>query len=116
MMRRMPAPPETRKHDFPSGAWTGYHQQAGRKIAQDLELTFADGVVRGAGWDTVGEFVVKGSYDEASGEVRWTKKYTDGHAVACRGFREGRGIWGTWRMRGAKGSGFHIWPVGSDAR
>ncbi len=58
--------------DFPSGPWTGFYQLDGRRLPQDLELTFDDGVIRGGGWDGVGEFVVKGSYDAESGEVRCT--------------------------------------------
>ena len=105
----MPASPDP-PLDFPSGPWTGYWQRGRKKVPQDLELTFADGVVRGAGWDAEGEFVIKGSYDEASGEVRWTRKYADRASVRCRGFRDGRGIWGT--CQGGVGvGGFHVWPL-----
>jgi hypothetical protein len=100
--------------DFPSGPWTGFYQRTGRRHAQDLELSFEGGVIRGAGWDNVGEFVIKGSYYLESREVRWTKKYADGTSVYYRGFREGKGIWGTWRIPGGDHSGFHVWPLDDD--
>lgn len=109
MILRMLA--EATETDFPTGAWTGFYQQTGRRVAQDMELTFADGVIRGAGWDNVGEFVIKGCYDLATREVRWTKKYAGKHNVYYRGFREGVGIWGTYQMPGSKRSGFHVWPL-----
>jgi hypothetical protein len=96
---------------FPSGPWTGYYQEQGSKHVQDLELTFRDGVLTGGGWDSVGDFIVKGSYDEATREVRWTKKYAAAPSVYYRGFREGKGIWGTWQTPKHPQSGFHIWPL-----
>jgi hypothetical protein len=30
--------------------------------------------------------------------------------VAYRGFREGKGIWGTWEITVLNRGGFHIWP------
>jgi hypothetical protein len=109
MMRRMFA--AALDTDFPSGPWTGFYQQTGRRYAQDMELTFEGGVIRGAGWDNQGEFVIKGCYDLESREVRWTKKYVGLHNVYYRGFREGKGIWGTWQMPGQRRAGFHIWPL-----
>jgi hypothetical protein len=76
-----------------------------------MELTFEGGIVRGAGWDNLGEFVIKGSYYLESREVRWTKCYVGKHRVYHRGFREGKGIWGTWRVPGQKRAGFHVWPL-----
>lgn len=105
--------------DFPSGPWTGFYQHRGQRFAQDLELTFDGGVVRGGGWDNVGEFEIKGSYDPGSREVRWTKKYAGQHRVYYHGFREGKGIWGTWEIPGQARSGFHVWPLSAvppDAR
>ncbi|MGE3171732.1 MAG: hypothetical protein AB7O97_03840 [Planctomycetota bacterium] len=99
--------------DFPSGPWTGFYQRTGRRFAQEMELSFDGGVIRGAGWDNVGEFVIKGCYDLDTREVRWTKKYA-GRNVYYRGFREGKGIWGTWREPGKPRAGFHVWPLGAD--
>lgn len=97
--------------DFPSSPWTGFFQLSGRRIPEDLDLTFDGGVIRGSGWDRNGDFVVKGSYDLESRGVRWTKKYASGQRAFYRGFREGRGIWGTWRVESKKQSGFFVWPI-----
>ena len=32
------------------------------------------------------------------------------HDVFYRGFREGKGIWGTWEILWDARGGFHIWP------
>ena len=97
--------------DFPSGPWAGFYQQDGRSYPQQLELTFTGGVVRGGGWDGLGEFSIKGCYELDTREVRWTKCYESGRRLQFRGFREGRGIWGTWQDPGLKRAGFHIWPL-----
>jgi hypothetical protein len=97
--------------DFPSSPWTGFFQLSGRRIPEDLQLQFDGGVVTGAGWDRNGDFIIKGCYDLDSREVRWTKKYGDGRKVLYRGFREGRGIWGTWRIEAGAHAGFMVWPV-----
>lgn len=101
---------EARDADFRSGPWVGFFQVQGVRVHQDLELTFRDGVLRGGGWDVAGDFLVRGSYQLDSGEVRLTKKY-DGYKVTCRGFLDGSGIWGTWQAERRRGSGFHIWPL-----
>lgn len=93
---------------FPSGEWTGYYQQGGR-CRQDLVLTFQNGSVRGRGGDGIGGFSIRGTYDRATLEVTWTKTYYGAHSVHYRGFREGKGIWGTWSMWWDRG-GFCIWP------
>jgi hypothetical protein len=99
---------------FPSGPWRGYyvyndHRGRGR---MDLELKFTTGVVTGSGTDPVGFFTIKGVYDVESLEVNWTKTYPGSHDVLYRGFREGRGIWGTWKILPACAGGFMIWPKG----
>lgn len=99
-------------HDlFPSGPWTGFYNYRPKdKHRMDLELTFAAGKLSGDGNDDVGRFVVHGSYDEQSLECSWTKTYLGQHDVAYRGFREGKGIWGTWEISLFARGGFHIWP------
>lgn len=97
--------------DFVSGPWTGYFLHQGQRVPQDLELTFDAGVLRGGGWDQHGQFLVRGSYRLDSGEVNWTKKYDDGLRLACRGFRDGKGIWGTFRGSERQRGGFHVWPL-----
>jgi hypothetical protein len=52
----------------------------------------------------------RAAFDSTEGECDWTKTYIGAHDVFYRGFREGKGIWGTWEiLRDARG-GFHIWP------
>ena len=95
--------------DFPSGEWVGYWLEGGSRCRQDLVLNFRSGVLSGSGGDSVGAFSIRGSYDVESREVTWTKKYLGAHDVYYRGFREIKGIWGTWEIEGFR-SGFHIWP------
>ena len=66
----------------------------------------------GDGVDDIGRFLIQGRYDAAGGECHWTKQYVGKHSVFYRGFREGRGIWGTWELSRTRG-GFHIWPLSS---
>ena len=76
----------------------------------DLRLTFANGNLSGDGIDDIGRFLIKGRYDAASRECHWTKTYLGSHDVFYRGFREGKGIWGTWEIGILSHGGFHIWP------
>lgn len=98
---------------FPSGDWVGFYTYHGgpRRYLMDVRFTFAHGRISAAGADGIGEFSITGSYDEATRECGWTKRYLGAHAVPYRGFREGKGIWGTWDLGGAAG-GFHLWPIG----
>lgn len=100
--------------EFPSGEWVGYwlepfHGGGPERFRQDMALTFHQGLLTGAGDDSVGPFRIAGRYDTESKEVWWTKQYLGAHSVYYRGFREIRGIWGTWDLDGW-GGGFHIWP------
>ena len=78
----------------------------------DLHLTFANGTMSGDGNDDVGRFRIRGGYDVANRECHWTKGYLGSHDVYYRGFREGKGIWGTWDIGVVGHGGFHIWPKG----
>ena len=78
----------------------------------DLDLCFTNGNMTGTGIDNIGPFSIKGRYDSSNQECYWTKSYLGAHDVFYRGFREGKGIWGTWELRGGRG-GFHIWPLQS---
>jgi hypothetical protein len=77
----------------------------------ELNLGFASGAVTGDGRDDVGTFVIKGKYDGPARECHWTKSYLGAHDVFYRGFREGKGIWGTWEIGILVHGGFHIWPL-----
>jgi hypothetical protein len=96
---------------FPSGPWTGfYNYRPGDRHRMELNLTFASGNMSGGGVDDFGRFLIKGRYDAASHECYWTKTYLSAHDVFYRGFREGKGIWGTWEIAIHSHGGFHIWP------
>lgn len=75
-----------------------------------LHLTFANGMMSGDGNDDLGRFLIKGRYDSQTAESHWTKTYVGAHDVFYRGFREGKGIWGTWEIDNLDHGGFHIWP------
>jgi hypothetical protein len=97
--------------DFPSGEWTGfYNYRPGDRHRMDLQLTFSNGIITGTGNDDVGAFLIKGHYDSQNRECSWRKMYVGGHTVFYRGFREGKGIWGTWEIEVLNHGGFHIWP------
>ncbi|MBI5368679.1 MAG: hypothetical protein HZA54_16710 [Planctomycetes bacterium] len=100
---------------FPSGPWVGFYtyRSIQGKHRMDLSLRFAAGRLSGDGTDPVGFFVLSGRYDRATLDVRWTKTYPGRHQVYYRGFREGRGIWGTWEIAPDTKGGFMIWPKGS---
>ena len=96
---------------FPSGPWVGfYNYRPGDRHRMDLLLTFSSGNMTGDGVDDIGRFLIKGRYDAASRECYWTKSYLGAHDVFYRGFREGKGIWGTWEIKSLSHGGFHIWP------
>jgi hypothetical protein len=101
---------------FPSGPWAGfYNYKPGDRHAMEIHLTFANGMMRGEGRDDVGTFLINGFYESSSGECHWTKSYLGAHDVFYRGFREGKGIWGTWEISIRDHGGFQIWPRGSAA-
>lgn len=76
----------------------------------DLNITFANGQMSGDGNDDIGRFLIRGRYDTTNRECYWTKTYIGAHDVFYRGFREGKGIWGTWEIKTWGHGGFHIWP------
>jgi hypothetical protein len=98
---------------FPSGQWVGFYTYAAgsRRYLMDLILEFRNGVISGEGADGIGFFVIAGHYCAQGGECGWSKTYIGRHSVDYAGFREKKGIWGTWTIAGTRG-GFHIWPIG----
>ncbi len=101
------------KLDYPSGPWTGFfdYGKGAHPFPMDLILNFSGGRITGEGHDPVGGFVISGEYTDG-GECHWTKTYPNSHEVSYRGFRDGKGIWGTWEIRFYSCGGFHIWPLG----
>jgi hypothetical protein len=101
-------------HDFPSGPWVGFYTYSNAKQNRhrmDLGLTFAKGIISGDGTDDIGKFSLRGRYDAKSREVYLIKTYLGAHEVFYKGFRESRGIWGTWEIGRFDRGGFHIWPL-----
>ena len=76
----------------------------------DLNLRFHCGKIEGEGADGLDMFVIKGFYDEQRLECGWQKIYPTRPPVTYAGYREGKGIWGTWKLPTRDG-GFHIWPL-----
>mgnify|MGYP001548064027 CR=1 FL=1 len=99
--------------DFPSGQWIGFYTypHQSKRYLMDLILEFRDGLVSGEGADGIGFFGIDGHYYPEEGECCWIKTYFGKHSVEYSGYREKKGIWGTWMIGGFKG-GFHIWPIG----
>lgn len=99
--------------EYTSGPWTGFYTYAGgHRERMDLSLSFREGRLSGSGSDPVGPFLILGGYDPAKGEVWWTKTYVGAHEVHYKGYRDARGIWGTWEIHPGWTGGFHIWPRG----
>jgi len=98
--------------NYPSGQWVGFftYSDSSQRHLMDLLLSFRNGVITGQGADGIGYFSITGSYNATAGECDWVKTYLGRHSVAYTGFREGKGIWGTWTLDDLKG-GFHIWPL-----
>ena len=98
---------------FPSGQWVGFYTYASssKRFLMDLVLEFRDGRISGEGADGIGFFGIDGHYFPKESECSWIKTYFGSHSVEYSGFREKKGIWGTWTIQETKG-GFHIWPIG----
>jgi hypothetical protein len=71
---------------------------------------FQNGLIDGDGADGLDTFVISGGYDSRTMECFWQKIYPTRSPVAYEGYREGKGIWGRWKLTNARG-GFHIWPL-----
>ena len=103
---------------FPSGPWEGFFLMAhtGRKRhMMELILKFSETRITGEGRDFVGDFILRGRYDVATGHCLWNKKYVNRHEVGYDGYNEGKGIFGRWEIIEGSGShrgGFLIWPKG----
>jgi hypothetical protein len=99
---------------FKSGRYRGFYLQGAQRSAQEMTLSFAEGVVTGWGTDPVGRFQVAGSYDADGGRATWTKSYPGRHTVHYDVTAELKnGLWGLWQIRGFFGDrgGFQLWPV-----
>jgi hypothetical protein len=102
---------------FPSGPWEGFFlmSHTGRKRhMMELILKFSETRITGEGRDFVGDFILRGRYDLATGHCLWNKKYVKRHEVGYDGYNEGKGIFGKWEILDTTPShgGFLIWPKG----
>jgi hypothetical protein len=100
--------------EYPSGPWVGFYnyEPCGPRYGQEMDITFRKGRLAGEGLDSVGPFFLRGGYDREKQKVWWTKTYPGSHDVFYQGFREGKGIWGTWEIGIFARGGFRIWPKG----
>jgi hypothetical protein len=85
---------------LPSGLWSGHYVQFFVKHAQQMNLEFADGLIRGDGSDGLGEFTIDGEFRVEAGEVRmgWIKTYSGAHSVLYLGTLQDAQIVGKWNL------------------
>jgi hypothetical protein len=70
----------------------------GRQAMRELRMAFAEGRVRGAGKDIVGEFLFNGTISP-DGQVVMVKQYIGRHSVNYVGNYDGEGLmWGRWSL------------------
>jgi hypothetical protein len=70
----------------------------GRQAMSQLRMAFAEGRVRGAGRDIVGEFLFNGTISP-DGDVVMVKQYIGRHSVNYVGKYDGEGLmWGRWSL------------------
>jgi hypothetical protein len=102
---------------FPSGPWVGfytYKKKSTHRFLMDLNLRFHNGKIDGEGADGLDTFIIVGTYDGQKLECAWQKIYPTRSSVSYQGYREGKGIWGRWKLSTIEG-GFHIWPLSEGA-
>lgn len=82
-----------------------------------IDLRFDRGLLRGHGHDCVGDFVVRGRYDEQTGSFSLNKQFLGLHAVQYEGAADGPVLRGMWSMKNAMGTQhgpFRLWPLAHD--
>ena len=82
--------------------WTGFWEQStfGIQSMFDLEMSFENGEIHGAGRDVIGAFQIGGEI-LGDGSVHLLKQYEDAHCVHYDGQYDGEGsISGQWRIDG----------------
>jgi hypothetical protein len=96
----------------PSGAWSGYYTYSSFHSLHrmQLQLTFSlNGLIDGDGIDDIHQFTIRGEFEPATRQARWTKAYIGMHRVEYEGVYDGRNILGVWTLAGGSGA-FRIWP------
>ena len=92
--------PTTTTPRLRSGLWHGHYIQYWLRSAQQMNLEFADGIVRGDGGDPAGKFVVEEDYRQAGGQLRigFIKTYPGAHSVLYLGHLLGDELRGQWSI------------------
>lgn len=90
---------------LPSGLWAGHYKQHLVDNAQEMVLEFADGIIRGDGKDSLGDFTIEGEYRVEARVTRmgWIKTYERAHSVLYLGSFDGDRIVGKWSVRTRRG-------------
>ena len=107
---------ESRVGHFPSGRWLGWSECADHgRITLRWNLSFVSGRISGSTYERDRLVRISGTYEPEKLECLISQHYTPADLDAFRGFREGKGIWGTWKCSamGCTG-GFLIWPYRED--
>ena len=91
----------------PSGAWSGYYTYWTFHSfhRMQLRLTFSlNGLIDGDGVDDIQQFTIRGEFEPATRQARWTKAYIGMHSVEYEGVYDGRNILGVWTLAGGSGA------------
>lgn len=83
-----------------TSTWRGYWEQRGwgRQPMHDVVLSIHEGLVSGQGFDCVGRFTFRGTWD-SQGVVFLVKQYVRKHQVLYQGQYDGEGtIFGRWSI------------------
>ena len=88
------------------GVWKGWYEQDGTRTEMRIQkFRIKDGIIKGKGHDSVGEFEIQGSYTDSS--VNFIKKYKGAHEVHYSGHKEKQTLTGKWNLQGLQGN-FHL--------
>jgi len=103
-----------------SGPWAGLSMQEGFRIGEKIMLRIYERYIRGDGEDSDGVFIVDGSYDPITNDVRLVRRYIrcnrEGSAVGYpfvyEGKWDGMMVSGKWHMSTYpnEGDAFEMWP------
>jgi hypothetical protein len=94
------------------GAWIGAYAQPDERSAGGwmiVELRQTGFILDGEGYDPVGAFAVKGTVDDATGQVDFQKTYVGGHGVAYSGLLGDEAMHGKWTLQPTRRSG--VWAL-----
>lgn len=81
-----------------SAGWNGWFEQGGDKKDMELDMSIGGDAVFGSGVDAVGSFIVRGTFDEGSGDCNFAKQYIGQHQVLYFGKNNGQAVRGKWTI------------------